>query len=268
MKHTLIIFIGILALGPQIAFGAVKVTKAAPVAKQTQSTTDSVGSLVPTVMNLVGAVKTISAKTRDLSAECIPSTAEVNFVNNMVKEWAKTGASTADEAFTALRLQKCKTGDTYAGTVELAGGQDDEIICCDYFSGTDSTGNVWDGFPKASVATYCSDGSIGVGCNSNKKKTVSNIYNVFNLIDFTELDYNKSELTMAKNLVAKIEKCSDAKLSARKRAIWNEFLMDTIGTLGAPTNTGTIMQSVSQVSSGGIAGGLQSLGGITQFLNK
>ena len=72
---------------------------------------------------------------------------------------------------------------------------------------------------------------------------------------------------MAGKLIAKIEQCSYAKLNAKKKAMWGEFLVGTIGNLGQKTNTSAIMQTVSGVANTGGAGLMQSLGGIaTQFI--
>ena len=72
---------------------------------------------------------------------------------------------------------------------------------------------------------------------------------------------------MASTLISKIENCSYAKISAKQRALWGDFLVSTMGNLGQKTNTGTILQTVSGVANSGGSGALQSLGSIaTQFL--
>lgn len=269
MKKFLLIFSAVALVCPNVARGAVTIKKAAPVAAKTTSVVENTGSLVPTVLGLVSAVKELSAKTKELTAECVPSAAEITFVNNMVKEWAKTGAATAEEAEKALGMKLCKNTATggYAKSVEINAGEDDEFLCTDWFGGEADMGTVWYKFPMAAKATYCADGSFE--CGNSQKKTVSNIYNVFNLIDFSDKDYTASEQKMASQLLAKIEKCSDAKLSATKRAMWGDFLVNTIGSVGQPTNTGAIMQSVGSISQSGLGGGLSSLSGLaTQFLDK
>ena len=77
-------------------------------------------------------------------------------------------------------------------------------------------------------------------------------------------------ITMASKLIAKIENCSNSKLNAKKRAMWSEFLMGTISNIGQPTNTGSIMEQVSNIAgSGGGLGSLSSLGAIaSQFLGN
>ena len=72
---------------------------------------------------------------------------------------------------------------------------------------------------------------------------------------------------MAGVLISKIENCSYAKLNAKKKALWGEFLVDTVGNLGQKTNTATIMQTVGSVANSGGMGALQSLGSVaTQFI--
>jgi len=270
MKRFLLIFSAVVVVCPGMARGAMAIKKAAPVAAKTTSAVESTGSLVPTVLGLVSAVKSLDAKTKELTADCIPTTAEITFVNNTVKEWAKTGASTADEAVKALGMKRCQNlaSGGYQRSVEInAGDDEDDLICTDWFGGAGNEGTVWYQFPMAAKATYCVDGSFE--CGNSQKKTVSNIYNVFNLIDFGQEDYTTNEAKMASQLLAKIEKCSDAKLSAAKRAMWGEFLVNTISSAGQSTNTGAIMQSVGNISQSGLGGGISSLSGLaTQLLDK
>lgn len=267
MKKFLSIFSAVVIACPGGA-AAVTIKKAVPVAPKTTSVAESTGSLVPSVLGLVSTIKTLDAKVKALTAECIPSAAEIAFVNNTVKEWAKTGASTADEAEKALGMKRCKTATGgYAQAIEINAGESDDLICTDWFGGAGNAGMVWENFPMAAKATYCADGSFE--CGNSQKKTVSNIYDVFNLIDFGTEDYTAAELKMASVLQAKIEKCSAAKLSAAKRAMWGEFLVDTISNMGQQTNTGAIMQSVGSISTGGLGGGISSLSGLAgQLLDK
>ncbi len=248
------------------AVAAVAVKKAAPVATQDSNASSSVSSLVPAVLNLVSGVQQLNKKQKDLTAECMPSTQEINFVNNTVKEWAKTGAASENDFRRMLGRDPCRasTGG-YQLAVRQNAGTDAEI-CYERFTGDGNTGMVWENFPRASIAKYCPDGSARC---PKSEKTVSDIYDIFNLIDFAESDYTPAEATMAAKLIAKIEKCSYAKLNAKKRSMWGEFLIDTISTTGAQTNTGTIMQSVGGIAGGDLKGGMSSLGGLaTQLLDR
>ncbi len=265
MKKVLLFFIGGMVCLAGIPAQAVTINKAAPVAAQETSTSSTATSLVPTVLNFIGNVQQLSAKQKELTAECIPSTQEINFVNNIVKEWAKTGAMSADKVKTVLGREPCELANGgYKAAVErwaLTGM--DEKICFDHFEGDGNADMVWRGFPKVGLATYCSDGTPASQCSSKNKVTVSDIYEIFNLVDFSEADYTTSELTMASKLLAKVEQCSNAKLSAKKRAMWGEFLMNTINTLGEPTNTSSILETVSGISnSGGLS---SSIGSISSF---
>ncbi len=264
MRKALTLFFGLVLLCHNSAH-AMTVKKAAPVATKESSSSTTTASLVPTVMSLVAGIQQLNAKQNEMTAECIPTAAEINFVNNTMKEWAKTGVSTAEQAISSLRMRKCPAGMSYASTMRMvAGTNEDGLVCVDTFN---DQLMIWNGYPMASKTTYCADGSMS--CGASNQKTASNIYNIFNLIDFSEDDYTKQEATMAAALIAKIENCSDAKLSAKKRAMWGQFLTDTISNMGQSTNTGAIMQQVSGISSSGLGGAMQSLGGIaTQFMDK
>lgn len=265
MKKFLLLFVGGFVCLAGTTAGAVTINKAAPVAPAESSASGSATSLVPTVLNLISSVQQLSAKQKELTAECIPSSQEVAFVDNIVKEWAKTGAMTADEVKKRLGRERCSVAvGGYQSSVEIAAGTDlDETICYDYFGGDGNAGMVWENFPKVGVATYCSDGGPASSCSEKNKVTVSNIYDIFNLVDFSEEDYAPSELTMAGRLMSKIESCSYSRLSAKKREMWGEFLTGTINSLGQPTNTSSIMDVVSGISGGG--GVTSSVGSIGAF---
>jgi len=266
MKKILLIFSGIFAFGIVSPVMAVTITKAAPVVQKQTSATSGATSLMPTVLGLVSQVQALNQKNKELSAECIPSRAEIDFVNNLVKEWAKTGSMSADAAVNNLKMPRCENGADggYARAIELYGPDETDVICTDYFNDSNA---VWYNYPKAAMAQYCVDGAET--CTGSKRKTVSNIYNVFALIDFSTDDLTTAEGTKYAKLTDKIEKCSDAKISAARRLMWGEFLTNTLSTVGAPTNTGSIMDAVKSVSSGGLGGGMNSISGIaTQFLNQ
>ncbi len=245
------------------AMAAVTVKKAASVATQ-KSDTSTTASLVPTVLGLVGNVKQLSSQQKALTTECVPSSAEITFVNNIMKEWARVGEMNVNDVQTALKRKPCNvaTGG-YAAAITRSAGTEFASICYDYFAGDGNDDQVWAGFPMAAVATYCADGSL----SCKNKETVSDIYEIFNLIDFSEADYTKTEATMAARLISKIENCSSARLSAKKKALWGEFLTNTVSGIGQKTNTTSIMDVAGSVAGGG--GGLSSLGTIvSQFADR
>lgn len=261
MNKTLRFFASCLCLVAMPAVAAVSIKKAAPVATQQSSKLDGAGGLVGTALNLVAGVKGLNAKVNALTAECQPTSAEITFVNDSVKEWAKTGAASAEDVQRILRRKPCAVSSGVGGyqaqvRIAMALGDGTEI-CYDSFRGAGNDGMVWHDFPRVGTATYCDDGTDSCGKN---QKTVSDIYEIFNLVDFTAADYTKQEATMAGKLIAKIEKCSTAKLSQTKRALWGEFLTDSIGAMGQKTDTASIMDAVTGVVGSG-AGGLSTLGG-------
>jgi hypothetical protein len=276
MNRSFRFFIAMLCFAPLFSAGAaVQVKKAAPVAAKPSAGTESAASLVPTVLGLVSNVMEMNAKQKALTEECIPSSAEINFVNNTIKEWAKTGQTTAAEMGRGLGspcgLNVSDGG--YAADVLSSAGAAGSVPCYDTFVGAGNRDMVWENFPKASKGTYCKSGGSTPPClNKNDLVTVSNAYDLFNRIDFSQADYTQGEVTMAGKLLSKVEDCSSSKLSAKKRALWAEFLFNTAGSLGQKTNTGTIMEQVGGIvnsNGGGALGSLGSLGAIaTQFMNK
>lgn len=256
-------------------FAAITVKKSAPVEVKETDSLSSVSSLLPSVIGMIGTVQQLKAQEKELTEECLPSSQDVTFVNNMIKEWAASGSSSLSkkEVWDKLGRKSCVDfGSSYASSVSLMGEDKDAIICFDSFSDTADKNTIWEGYPKAAIASYCSDGSLS--CSGSKKKQVTNLYDLFNLIDFETRDYTADEAARASAILSKVENCSYAKLSAKKKAMWGNMLNTTISTLGQPTNTGSIMEQVSGIvgnmgGSSGLGGTLNSLGGIaTQFLGQ
>ena len=267
MRKILLLFVGGLVVVHGTA-GALTITKAPAVAKQETSAQNVGSNLLPTVINLVSGIQALNQKQKALTAECIPSSQEISFVNNMIKEWAKTGAARAEEVESGLGMKKCASSydGGYANSVRMAADTEDEdLLCYDYYGSKADEGTVWFKFPKAVSTYYCTDGSVN-SCSDKYRKYVSNIYDVFNLIEFSSDDYTESEAKMAATLMSKIENCSYAKLSARKKALWGDFLTTTVGSLGQKTNTASVMDVVGSMSLGG--SGLQSLGGLGDVATK
>ncbi len=265
-------FVALFALTAMPAMAAVAIKKAASVSTQQATKMDSASGLVGTVLTLASGVKALNQKVNEMDAECQPTSAEVTFVNEIVKEWAKTGAASAEDVQRSLRRRPCSVSSGIGGYQEaveravLMGNETD--ICFDSFRGMGNDGMVWQDFPRVGTASYCDDGSRSCG---KRMKYTSDMYEIFNLVDFTEADYTVQEAQTAGKIIAKIEKCSGAKLSQAKRALWGEFLTDSIGNMGKKTSTASIMETVSGVvgSGGGLTGGLQSIGGfISNTMNK
>lgn len=261
------------------AFGATKVLvpkKADSVAKRdaSTSTTNLGASLLPTAVNLATNVIALNQQQKALAAECEPTSREVTFVNNMVKEWAIAGAVNPLSGGRA-GLRACDyegSGETYESSVSGAGvgiNIDTSTVCYDTFSVTDARGAVWAGFPKAAVVKYCSEGGSVSMCGKNKIKTMTNMWTIFDMIDFDNNDYTRTEASQAVALLQKASNCSGNKLAAKRLETFGGFVTNTISNLGQPTNTGNVMQAVQGVIGQTGIGGIGSLATVaSQFLDK
>lgn len=230
-------------------------------------------SLLPGVIGLATNVIQINKEQKELSAKCEPTSREVDFVNKMVKEWAMAGAVNP----LSSNDKKCNTTgdvDTYKTWVRdnYESANDESEMCFEIFKETgDKEDAVWNGFPKASLTEYCSDGSDYSDCSSGSKRKATNMWALFNMIDFTEKDYTVEELTQAKSLLEKVENCSTGKLAAKKREAFSGLVMDSINNMGTQTNanTGSVMEMVSGLATQKGVGGIGGIANMaTQFLGK
>ncbi len=249
--------------------------KADSVAKRDASTsTTNVGaSLLPTAATLVGNVIALNQQQKALTAECEPTSREITFVNNLVKEWAIAGATNPLTGGTRGMRECDKDSDeSYENTVTRAGTGvtvDPSGVCYDTFSDADARGAVWARFPKAAVVEYCSDGGALSMCGKNKRKKMTNMWTIFDMIDFDNKDYTRTEASQAVALLQKATNCSGTKLAAKRLETFGGFITSTISNMGQPTNTGNVMGAVqSIVGQSGISG----IGGLatvaSQFLDK
>ena len=254
------------------AMAAVSIKKAAPVATQQVAKEEGASNLLGTALSLYSGIKELTQKVNALTEECQPSSTDISTVNNLIKEWAKTGAATKDEVATKLGRSACTIESGvggYEGAVRQAVLSETDTLCFDSFKGDANKDTPWDGFPRVGTATYCEDG--GSSCSAKKQKKTSDIYEIFALIDFSDADYTAKEASDVAKFKAKAEKCSGKKVAQAKNELWGGYVQDTIGNLGQKTSTSTIMDAVSGVvnSSGGSMGGLSSIGSfISDTMNK
>ena len=167
------------------------VKKAAPVATQKADKMDSVASLLPSVINLVGSVKALRSSQEQLSADCVPTSSEIQFVNDLVKEWAKTGEVSAEDAVKGIGDKPCNKNDfkkdnydNYKGYLEQA---DPGETCYESFSSNPDEEMIWLGFPRASYARVCDE------LDTKDCKDETNIYEVFAKINFSDEDYTQAK---------------------------------------------------------------------------
>lgn len=276
MKKLITVFVVLLCVTPWVSWAAINVKnsgikKAAPVATQKTDKMESVTSLLPTVIGLVGTVKTLSAQQQQLSADCAPTSSEIELVNDLVKEWAKISTVNADTAVYGLGKEPCNRGDkdenNYNNFAAYMNEADDNESCYETFSSKNDKEMVWHGFPRASSMQKCDL------VNKKDCENKSNIYYVFAKIPFTDEDYTESEAKKIAQFKAKANRCSPVKINAAKRELYSNFVTQALGSVGktsGATGTEAVLEAVSSMGgSGNIQTMLPSLGVMaTQMFDK
>ena len=278
MKKFIVLCLAISGIvGATNVFGAANVLmpkKADSVAKRESSTSmnDVGASIAPTALNLVTGIIALNQQQKALTAECEPTQRELTFVNNMIKEWALAGGvNPIKNGVGKGGITACVSPITYETQVSKLGANlsTGNTLCYDVFSESDARGAVWAGFPKASIGHYCSDGTAYATCSNNKKKTMTNMWALFDMINFDNQDYTRSEASQAVALLQKATNCSGNKLAAKRLESFGTFIKSNIANVGQSTNTGNVMDAVSGLVN---QSGLSGVGGLaniaTQFLDK
>lgn len=245
MKNIIKIFSVTLLILPIVsAKGAVQIKKAAPVETKSATSSQSGSSLALSTVSLALNVIDINKQQKSLDAECVPSQKERNFVDTMMKEWAKAGNSVPLN----FNRKACtdENGNGYAKDIQSTEAEGIGKACFNSFKGPGNDDMIWSGYPRVGYAEYTDE--------NNKKVIKSDIYDLFVLIDFEPVDYKADEITMAGNLLKRVENCSSAKLNSKKKALWGTFLLNTAGNLGQKTDSATVLQQVSNISSTGGSG--------------
>ena len=260
MKKLISIFVVLSFAMASVSQAAVNIKKAPSVSTKKTSAAESATSLLPTVIGLVGSVKTLQAQQQQLSADCAPTSDEISTVNDLVKEWAKLGETSAESA--ASGLGQLRNGG-YQGCLEY----DDGDACYETFVSSADKGTVWENFPKVSSGKKCKDG------NSKNCTSVSNIYDIFERIPFTDADYTKAEAKKIAKLKEKAERCAPSKLKAAKAELLGGFVTQTLSSVGHTTGaagTTGVLEAVTSLGGGSdIKSMLPSLGQMAmQTLDK
>lgn len=263
---------------PGVSLGAVNVKssgikKASPVATKKADKMESVTSLLPTVIGMVGAVKSLSAQQQQLSADCAPTSSEIELVNDLVKEWAMVSTTTAEAAVSGLGgpcNQDKPTDNNYSNYKtykETFFDDPEKADCYESFSSSYDKNTVWLGFPRVSSASVCEYD------DSSDCKNMSNIYDIFARIPFSKEDYTKSEAEAIAQLTAKAERCAPSKIKAAKRELYAGFVTQTLSSIGQSSGaagTSSVLEAVSSMGgSGNVQSMLPSLGSMaTQLFDK
>jgi len=243
-----------------MASATVAIRRAEPVQAQRQEAGGLMqqgASLVPAAIGLVAGVMQMNQQMRALDGDCIPTTAEITFVNDMIREQARAGKDFSN--FWGSGRHPCGSGfggdggvgrvagteTNYRTAAELAMGTE-LSACFDVWAGAADRGMIWYGAPRTSMERVCRRGT-GPNCGPNDLVTVSNIYEIFLLVDFGPADYLPREAAIAARLLEKNDRCSPVRLNARKRELWGGFLVQTAGGLGQRQDAGNVMEMVGNI---------------------
>lgn len=274
MKKLFSIFVVVACVMPLTSWGAVNIKssgikKAAPVStKQQVNKMDSMTSLLPAVMGLVGSVQSLKSEQQKLNSGCEPTSDEKSTVDDLVKEWAKIGTTDASSALSGLG-EPCSTaadnsGGHYQGFID--NHRDEEDVCYETFSSKSDKGTPWEGFPKVSSGKLCD-------VDNKKCEYISNIYDIFAKIPFSDADYTIAEVAKITKLKEKFDRCAPAKLRAAKSEALGNFVIQAMGNVGQTTGASgmeSVLQAVQSLGgSGNLKSVLPSLGTMaTQALDK
>lgn len=261
MKKTIIFFCSMFFALCYLNGAVAAIKKASSVSEQTSQGAAGLmagNSLIPTALGLVGNVMELNKQQAALSAECVPSDSEIEFVKKLVQEWAKAGGTIDMSGRTACLG---KDGKNYAFSVKWAM---DGSPCYDAFNGEKDENQIYKNYPYPGKGFVLKDQSLE---DSDKNRiTKSDIYEIFPKIGFEDADYLASEVSMVAKLKEKAIKCAPEKLSAKQRELWGNMLTQTVGGLGQKQNAGTTMQQVGSVLQSGGNSPLGTLGGTVNIL--
>ena len=240
--------------------GGITIKKAGAVKEQPQEKMDAFTgtNLAGMAIGLVAAVQSMKKEERGMNESCKPSTEQVNFVNKMMKEYAKIGQNPADktkEAVGAPASGNCGTYENYV--LSGMGGE----ICYDVFKDpTDDENRIWAQYPKAAQAVRACPKNKP-GCAEPDKKYYSNAYEIYAQMGWTEADLLPDELSQHAAVMRKVEDCSAESLNRKQKEMAGNVITGAIGTLGKKQNTAATMQTAMGVVAGmdaptGLGGGL------------
>lgn len=220
------------------------------------STTASGASLLGNALGLVVSGVQLANEQKVLAAECEPTSSELTFVNDLMKEWAYAGGRNPISA-----QERCGSAGDYAKNIR--NGWDP---CYEVYSEKEAHGAVWAGYPKAEKAEYCADYGDLYSCSKNNKKVATNMWQLLDAIQFDpERDYTKAEASRASSLIEKQKNCSSGKMAQKRAESFKGFVSNAINNTGQNANTPSIMEAVSTVVS---QTGLGGINGITSVATK
>jgi len=249
------------------------------------------GSLLATAINLGIGAMALQNQLKATAAACVPSVSDVNFVQRMVLEVAKTGVKASE--FTKSAGGSCleNVGNdfkTRAQNIHDGQAQRGEGKCADTVPTGDS---IWDGTNVRLAAnctingiSFCTgtgdsrvitmDGALLKGFPIVSNENVQRTANQANRANFTNIhdifaaamgyfqpdDLLESEINQAHRLSQLSEQCSETRLRAQQRQLWMNFAGGAIMGLGEgnmQADIGMAMQAAQGAAGGaGVTGTL------------
>jgi hypothetical protein len=232
---------------------AAVIKKASAVEVQEQGKMEAVTgqNLVGTALGLVSGVMSLKKQEQALSEQCAPSGSDVEHVNKMVKEYAKTGKQTAEQMRESLQVKTFDKDSAGKDCFKSSVGVEGINLCYQVFSDKD---NIWNEYPVADSIKKCPPDKPD--CASKDEKYYSNVYEIYGVMNWSEDDLLKDELSTHAKLMKKAEECSPAEIKRKKQELTGSLITSTLGGIGQKQGTGNVMGQVS-----GMMGSMNSGGG-------
>jgi hypothetical protein len=203
-------------------------------------------------LGLVANVMATNAHLAALSASCRPSSSEVTWVNNMVREYAKAGGPRPTD------ITLCGAAGESGAFKLFVEGDSGKSLCYEIFAGTSHAGMIWAGYPMASEACRCKPrGECGTSCKDTDREYKSNIYEVFATVEsyFSEADFLANEASTLATFRRKAEECAPGRLAAQRQSMWTNLALGAAGSLGQRQGVPSTMESVGAIMGASAGGG-------------
>lgn len=231
------------------------IKKASSVQEKQQDKMDAVTgtNLAGMAIGLFAGIQALKNEEKAMSQSCAPSIADRDYVNKMMREYAKTGQKTSKEMLAALGAQASDGWCSYKEYVRTGQGEK----CFDLMVGSDDDGRIWYGYPSATEGFQeCPPDKP----NCKDKKYYSNVYEIYAVMNWTDADLLPDELSTHSKLMAKAEECAPEVIARKNRERAGNLITGTLGSIGQKQNTAGTMEAVGGLMQGMGTNGLGGLG--------
>jgi len=228
------------------------VVAAAPAERQRMDA----GGLITTALGMGMGIWQLTQEQQTLAAECRPSEAQIEWLNRMMREWARAGGINTMAA--THNQHVCRI--SFAEHVRQS-HSNDFSMCHPIFPNTGANaGMIWQGFPMAAIAYRCTDETaFGQICPLNRREYVTNAFEVWTWIGFSDNDFIGDETNQLARWREFVDRCGGDRLNARRQEMWGNFMMQQAAGIGQQQDLGSIMGQVSGVMGQGGTGPASTL---------